>query len=238
MKKEMNNRIVYIMMALVFAALAGQAQEGKVYVAGELRKIMHQHDIGAKVSLDTLQDKPDLYAVGALDSLDGEILIEGGRSFVSRVKDGEVEVFNDFSHKATLLVYAQVSKWQEMDLPDSIRDAASLAAFLAELVSQKGLNAPFAFRLEGVFDSVAYHVITNTSGKNANHRERHEAAYKGELKQEKAYITGFWSDSHHGIFTHHGSDVHMHVRNEPGDQAGHIDHLVIGNSIKLFIPVL
>ncbi|ELR73110.1 hypothetical protein C900_05745 [Fulvivirga imtechensis AK7] len=212
-------------------------QDVEVHYAGELRKMMHQNDISAKVDLDTLRGMGRLYAIGALDSLKGEILVENGTPYVSVVQNGGVSVLNDFNYQATLLVYTIVEAWGRHNLPDTVETMKDLEYYLSGLAKKEGLRSPFPFRLEGKATAAEYHVIQPLAVSKATHDEHRKAGYQGVLENEKVYITGFYSTGHHGIFTHHNSNLHMHVRNEKADEMGHVDALRLDKDVKLFIPV-
>lgn len=53
--------------------------------------MMMQNDVGEKVRLDTLQAREHLYGLGAVENLDGEILIWDGEVRVSRIRDNSIE---------------------------------------------------------------------------------------------------------------------------------------------------
>ena len=56
---------------------------GQVEVYGALRSMFHEGQTGPMVSLRTLLPNPDLYAVGALTELSGEITVLGGTTYLS-----------------------------------------------------------------------------------------------------------------------------------------------------------
>ena len=61
----------------------GSSDVGTVVAYGALRQIFHENDLSGKVSLSDLLPDPDLYAVGALSDLRGEVTIVGGRTYLS-----------------------------------------------------------------------------------------------------------------------------------------------------------
>lgn len=207
----------------------------EVQHAGQLRGIMHKNDISAKVAIDSLLERPNLFAVGALDSLSGEIIVEDGVAYISEVENDAVNLSEDKNAYAALLVYTWVKEWQEMPLPDSLSSLQSLENFLLHLSNAKGGDKPFPFRLKGKPESVSYHVIRPLAA-DATHDERKAAGFSGALTNEELSIVGFYSGKHHGVFTHHDSNIHMHMINEAKSIAGHIDDIKIGNNVQLYIP--
>ncbi len=198
---------------------------------GELRQIMHQGKIEARVSLDSIT-RPGLYAVGALDSLRGEILIENGHSIIATVDSIGPSILASNQVLATLLVYSTVHEWDTMVVTTS-----NLEKVLESIASDKQLNTPFPFVIQGKFPKLMYHIINFDP--NSDFSQHKKGAYIGELTDQVVTITGFYSDHHQGIFTHHDSRVHMHVRNEDFAEMGHVDELETGtNSFTLLLPKL
>ena len=90
--------------------------------------------------------------------------------------------------------------------------------------------------VRGSFPHLQYHVINFDAnlGTISNHRE---GAYEGQLRGEQVTILGFYSRQHEGLFTHHGSYTHMHVRNQQGTVMGHLDEIELGSStFTLLLP--
>jgi len=48
-------------------------------------------------------------------------------------------------------------------------------------------------------------------------------------------MIGFFSTKHKGVFTHHGSFLHMHLISEDESKMGHLDNLGI-EEMKSFLP--
>ena len=61
----------------------GASWDGEVQVHGALRAMFHQGETGKKVGMDALLPNPDLYALGALVDLSGEITVIGGKAYLS-----------------------------------------------------------------------------------------------------------------------------------------------------------
>lgn len=237
MKKFSFRYILFLVTGTLIACEPQIQEDVEVHFQGELRKIMHENDISAKVDLDTLQKREHLYAIGALDSLKGEILVENGVPYMSTIQNDLIRVLKDFDHRAALLVYTEVAEWKKFDIPDSVKSMKGLELYLSEMMKKSDQELPFPFRLEGEDIAVEYHIIQPLKQHNATHEAHRKAGYQGQLKGEMIYITGFYSNNHHGIFTHHDSNLHMHVRNQEADEVGHVDGLTLGKNVKLFIPV-
>ena len=226
---------VPVVAVWVSACAASHNGDYEVLHAGQLRDIMHKNDISAKVAIDSLLERPGLFAVGALDALSGEVMIEDGVPFVSKAKDGVVAVSKDREVAATLLVYTYVSEWEEVQLPDSVVSLKDMEFFLSLLRGAEGSVKPLPFRLKGQPAFVKFHIIRPSTG-HATHEEIRAAAFSDTLEEAKISIVGFYSDRHQGVFTHHDSNIHMHVINEERSKAGHVDDIRLGGNVKLYVP--
>ena len=49
-------------------------------------------------------------------------------------------------------------------------------------------------------------------------------------------LLGFYSDSHHAIFTHHTTNMHIHMKLKDEKIAGHVDDLKLGLNMILKLP--
>lgn len=229
--------IKYIVLTVAVWASSCTANHNgdyEVLHAGQLRDIMHKNDISAKVAIDSLLERPGLFAVGALDALSGEIMIEDGLPSVSKAKDGVVSVSEDHDIAATLLVYTYVGEWKEVQLPDSVVSLKDLEIFLSKMRTVEG-GKPLPFRLKGQPEFVKFHIVRPLGG-NATHEEIRAAAFAATLTGSQVSAVGFYSNQHRGVFTHHDSNIHMHVVNEQRSMAGHVDDIRLSGNVKLYVP--
>ena len=96
------------MLLLLFCSAVVYAGEYQVNYAGALKNFMRKGDISAKFSLQSLEGKKGLYALGAFEGLKGEIQIFNSAPSNSLVLDGKLASDTSYQKKVTLLVYAQV----------------------------------------------------------------------------------------------------------------------------------
>ncbi|MEQ8905328.1 acetolactate decarboxylase [Ekhidna sp.] len=205
----------FILVALFLLACSKSNEYPNVKNIGELRKIMHQGEFQARVSLDTLAKK-ELYGLGALDTLSGEVLVIDGEVFRSYVKNDTLITQTDQSAKATLFVYASVTAWDTIDF-------SSISDIEIQLEKSQDLSKAFPFILLGS-PSVDYHVI-NFDSENGDISKHKEGAFRGSFSNEPLTILGFYSKEAKGIYTHHDSNLHMHVINADETIMGHVDRL-------------
>lgn len=206
---------------------------------GALKNMM-SGNLEATLSLDSLQELPHLYALGALEDLKGEIQVFDGVSYVSTSRpNNKVEIDSNFNHKAALLVYAQIPEWNDGMALKPFSNNAELEKQIKEAALQNGLDVDqaFPFLLKGKSISLDWHVINWPEGDNVhNHKKHQETGSNGILKKENVEIIGFYSEKHQAIYTHHTTFLHMHFKTDKERPiAGHIDQL-IGVDMKLYLP--
>ena len=208
---------------------------------GALKNIMRKGDISAKTTLQKYKDIKNLYALGALENLKGEILILDGKPFNTIVSADSIIIDSTFNKSATLFVHASVSDWIELPVPDNITSESQLIEFISEtaLSIKMNIKKPFPFLVEGKARLVDFHIINWKEGDLEHSHEKHiNSGINKSLNDREILVLGFYSTSHHGIFTHHSSNVHMHLKTQDEQIAGHIDKLVPGKGMILKLPNL
>ncbi len=225
----------------IFISACGNEAGLMVRYKGALRDFMHNGDISAKISLADLKNEPNLYALGAVENLKGEILILKSKPVISFVENGQLKFDNSFKKNAALLVFARVEKWQKIAIPKKIRTYSELEEFI--LGSARGNNIdteePFPFMLNGKVESVEWHVMDWKEGDTEHTPEKHKnSGLRGTLTDENVQILGFYSNKHRAIFTHHSTNMHLHLLSENEDVAGHLDEVVLSDSTILLLPDL
>jgi len=223
--------ITIIVLVTGCSSQKDQATTVTVESIGALREIMHQAKYQARAKLDTIAEKA-LYGLGASDSLSGEIMMMDGEVFESTVQDSQPKTQINPSAEATLLVYAKVSKWDTLNVkPDD-----TLEKLVDKYAKEHKLKAPFPFIILGEPHQLSYHIINfdAENGSIANHKA---GSYQGKIKNEGLTILGFYATDAKGVYTHHDSNLHMHVLNERKTQMGHVEDISWGeNDIQLLIP--
>jgi acetolactate decarboxylase len=201
---------------------------------------MHKNDLTAKADLSSLAGTPHVYALGALENLKGELLIWDGQPFISQQLDSFVTIEHSLDYQAALLVYSSVQKWEEIEIPDNIFTYQDLEEFILQTAISRQLDTalPFPFLVKGKVQGLNWHVINWPDGDSVHTHQKHKTsgAY-GKILKTEVDILGFYSAHHHAIFTHHSTNMHMHVKTKDGKLAGHVDDLEIGK-MTLYIPKL
>lgn len=204
-----------------------------------MREMFANGDIGGNIALAEFRNSPHLYAVAPLEGLRGEITVWDGTPYVSYVRDNAVVVEHKDDAKAIFMVWAQVAEWSEVAAPETVKSYIELEQFVAEEAKRAGvdINEPFPLLLKGAPQKVDWHINNYVSDNTPLTREKHDQAkFKGALENEAVEIVGFYSDKHAGVFTHHTTKMHLHVRSVSGKVMGHLDDIMLGGGIKLYLP--
>lgn len=206
-----------------------------IKIVGAMKNVMWKGELGSSIDLDTISDKNGLYGIGPVSYLTGELLLNNGKSFVSKVtSDSTMTVEKTFDVSAPFFVYANVNEWNEFDLPPNVKTIQDLEKFIDEKTTE--FKRPLAFKISGQVSSAIIHIQNLPEGtKVSSPDEAHQGQTNYNLENVDAEIIGFFSTEHKGIFTHHDSFLHLHLITKDESKMGHLDKLEIGE-MKLFLP--
>ncbi len=222
-----------IIIALLLAGCK-QMSAPVVNIAGNLQSIMMKIETQATFDLRDLKGQPNVYALGAVEGLKGEILVMDSQPFVTSVVEDTFSFRNSFDTKATLLVSTRVKEWHSYPLEESM-DSKELAAFAKKMAEENQVEEPFPFLVKGKAQQVKWHIVNGGSGKsNASHSDHAASGFSSELIESNVEVLGFYSTAHQGVFTHRGQNSHMHFKDRYS--MGHVDDLIIDKGSLLFIP--
>lgn len=207
-----------------------------VHIIGAMKNVMRKGDLSDRINPDTLSDKSHLYGLGPLTHLTGELLINEGKCYVSKVTPDSVgmSVTRDCAVSAPFFVYARVKEWEAVPLPAEVKSIADLEEFIE--TSTKDRKRPFAFKLYGIVNSAVIHIQNLPPGTRVSSpAEAHQGQVNYNLPKTAANIIGFFSTEHQGIFTHHDSYLHLHLITRDEQSMGHLDKAEFGDMI-LYLP--
>ena len=207
-----------------------------IQVAGAMKNVMWKGELDGVINLDTIQNRKGLYGLGPVSFLTGELLINDGKSYVSRVlTDSTMSVKETDKVAAPFFVYGNVNEWKEVELPENVHDSKTLETFIDN--NTKDAKRPFAFKLNGDVETASIHIQSLPEGSVVSSpEEAHQGQTSYPISNEEAEIIGFFSTEHQGIFTHHDSFLHMHLITTDAKKMGHLDEVEFKN-MKLFLPV-
>ena len=215
--------------------------EVKVHHYGALKNMMHKGDLSSNVTLDELKDINHLYALGAVENLKGEVLVLDGIPSISYVKGNDslktMMIDSSFEKNACLLVIASVEEWKSINIPNTVVTYDDFEIFVEEIAAENGVNTvePFPFMIEGVAKSFDWHVIDWPEGDTEHSHDKHiHSGLYGTHENQAVAMLGFYSNKHHAIFTHHTTNMHVHVKSDRA--TGHADGFVLGENMMLKLP--
>jgi acetolactate decarboxylase len=196
----------------------------EVRIKGMLRDVIRNGKIKAAVSMDTIDVSDDFLALGPLENLRGEITAVAGKIYVSSVVNDSVVVRTDRQAKAPLLVYSKDKIHAEKKLPDDVVTLDDLEKYLDGFQSETA----FAFTVHATARTLVGHVFDLPSGSTVHsHEDARKYQKTTTLTDTKVILVGFYSQQHHGVFTHHDSNVHIHVLTDDKKYMGHLESIVM-----------
>ncbi len=230
--------MIKLFLATLLICTASVRYLPEVKVAGALSNIMVDGDLSAHINLDTL-NKTHLYGLGPVAGLKGELVVIDGKIY-STYKDGSKIVSQqNKTSLAAMLVYSKVEKWKEISIQSTIKNYVELEDLVKQTAKKNGydIEKPFSFKIKSSPIKTSYHVIDwkpGTEHTMANHKQ---FAYSGTFSNEPMLLLGFYSPHHESIFTHHTTNMHVHILEEKFGTVGHLDDMQIDGTIKIYLPV-
>lgn len=221
----------------VFSSSLYAQRPTDVTVIGQMKDVMWKGELHGKIHLDTINDKNNLYGLGPVEYLSGEVLIINGKSYKSTVvSETTMKVEETYNIKAPFFGFANIAGWREQQLPDSIITIQQLEQYLSQITRSD--KRPFMFRLAGIVQQANIHVVNLPKGtKVSSPAEAHQGQVNYTISNKQADIIGFFSTEHKAIFTHHDTYLHMHLITADRKQMGHLDEMLLKKgTVKLYLP--
>ncbi|NBC57914.1 MAG: alpha-acetolactate decarboxylase [Bacteroidetes bacterium] len=228
-----------LFFSLVLLFLAVSCRESiklnEVQSVSAMKNVMWKGELGAKIQLDTL-NKNGLYGIGPLEGLAGEITIVEGQIYISTVDDNnQIRVEKQPHVGAPFFVYTNAEKFKEIKLPEDVTNLNLLNKFLSK---NHDTDNAYMFKLKGQIESGKIHVQNlppNT--KVSSPKEAHQGQVDFEIDNKAVEMIGFYSNSAHGVYTHHDTNIHVHLITKDKTMMGHCDATSFNpKSIKLYLP--
>lgn len=208
----------------------------EVHLVGAMHRVMQQGELNALVCTDTLSGS-HLYGMGPVEHLRGEITIIDGAVFTASVTtDTTMVVQQSKAVCAPFLGWAEIPRWSEFQLPDSVTSNKALERFLTVALPNEG--RPYFFKLSGRINNALIHVLNLPPGAEI---KVPGDARKGQLNMHtgsmEVDIIGFFSTMHQRIFTHHDSFLHLHMISKDRRLMGHLDELKFSpGGLNFYVP--
>ncbi len=240
-------------MVLFMTPLGVSQGEGKVLQYGKMHEAIGQQQHQGRVLLQEIVKTPGFFGVGALERLEGEITIVGGKITITGVDaKGELQPWEAKSpdrsagdQQATMLVGSYVKSWTEHPLEQAV-EADNLDRFIGQTAEKAGLDSsqPFMFTLQGELTDLRFHVINGACPMHARLKKRelpeNLRPYEGELGKISATLVGVFAKDAVGNLTHPGTSTHMHVlMTDPASGkviTGHVEQVGVRAGAVLRFP--
>ncbi|MBT6964777.1 MAG: decarboxylase [Flavobacteriales bacterium] len=233
--------LILFLIIIMNSCSVSNDKQVEVHHFGALKNMMHKGDLSAKVTLDELKEMNHLFALGAVENLKGEVLILDGIPSVSYVKGNDssktMMLDDSFEKNACLLVLASVEEWESINIPNTVVTYEEFEGYVAETAAEKGIDIekPFPFMIEGLAKSFDWHIIDWPENDTEHSHEKHiYSGLYGTLENQTVEMLGFYSNKHHAIFTHHSTNMHVHVKSDKA--TGHADNFTLGENMILKLP--
>lgn len=211
---------------------------------GGMREVLREGKSQRRIAVADAIARPHAYAVGALESLGGEITIADGDVWVGRVESGKLRVTGprpSSADGAALLILAHVDKWTQDTLPAAATDN-ELEAAIERVARQHGVDVshPFPFEIDGQLNGLSMHVINGMCPMSGDAR----GARDGQPWQftlaapARGRIVGFFARDSAGEITHHGTSIHAHALLELDETrlTGHVEGLTVAAGAIVRVP--
>jgi alpha-acetolactate decarboxylase len=216
--------------------------QSDVEVYGALRAMFHQGQTQSMVNLAGLNKHPNLYAVGALADLSGEVTAYDGQLYLSypEGKTGRSIAPTSTVEGATLLVTATAAEWTSVTTREAI-SFDQLDQRIGELAQSAGMDLEqrFPFRIEGGVEDLHYHIIDGSKLQDGgtSHKDHLAASIQVQAGNAQAKLIGFYSKYDERVFTHMGSTTHVHCILEEPLATGHVDHVTLPAGTVVQFPL-
>lgn len=218
------------------------AWHGDIERWGTLREALRDGEDQARVDVADVARK-NVYAVGALEGLRGEITVVDGEVWISEgdVKSPVTTRGATTSAKATVLFAAEVREWREFVVGMDV-DPSELDAYIASQAHAAGIDTrkPFPFVVEGGLRHLQMHVIAGECPIRARMlgQEMTSPAYQFHGESVDGRLVGVYATDSSGILCHMGSRTHVHALLErDGALTGHAETVGLAKGALLKLPI-
>jgi len=225
-------------------------REGLVEFAGAQKDIFATGKAERVMGLQELAGTKNLFAIGPVEGLDGEITIFNSQPYISQVRGNDFEVHNSFDYGAIFLVWSAQAEWRDIAIPETVKGYLDLQDFVKEQALAAGIDngKTFAFQLVGTPVEIKYHInVDRTEGQLITEELFKKSKAGFVIKNEPVDIIGFYSENHPGVFITKAAPaikpdsgrqnaIHIHAVSKVGKATGHIDDLTLGQGMILRLP--
>ena len=230
-----------VILSLLVVSCASPTWDGELRSWGTVHEVMRFERTAGRVELAEAAASPAAVGLGALEGLQGEVLVLDGRVWVSRSagdarpdarapKPGE---------RATLLFLAEVPRWLDVEV-DRHLAGEELEAFVRAAARDAGLDPrrPLPFVLDGPLAELQLHVTAGRCPRAHPELADDERPFRAEFGATRGTLVGVFAEDAGGDLMHHGEKAHLHAL-VGGERplVGHVDGVVVAPGAVLRLPV-
>ncbi|MCH7406341.1 acetolactate decarboxylase [Belliella aquatica] len=237
----------YLFISILMIPIWSQAQN--IQLIGSTAQIMKEKNLSANIDLDTITNRKFLYAIGAMENLQGEIIVFNGKPLYAGLDENRLPYWEQtFDKKAIFLVRSNVDAWHKTVFRDDpISNRQELTKIIMREASKAGLDTVggFPFRIRAKADQIQAHIafLRLETVTNFTPQGKKQDDYPLALEDQNVWIIGFAGKTAGGRFAipamgnNPASELHMHYIRTDKEEAGHIEDLVINGIWQLCLPL-
>ena len=242
--EHMKPRLLLLFSSLVLLpachAPRGAAWKGDLASWGTLREALRDGSDQERVRL-TEVGGANVYGLGALAGLAGEVTIVDGEVWVTRGDSTHVTTRGrSVDEGATVLFTWEVERWQDVRVRTAV-DPSELEVFVEARAREAGIDTsrPFPFLVKGTLEHLDVHVVNGECPIRARMmgNEASANAFRLSTPSTPGILVGIFAPDSVGVVCHMGSRTHVHaVLEENGGLTGHVETVGLAAGSVLQLP--
>jgi hypothetical protein len=237
-KSTMNIRkpALYVAMTLALGACATVVATNPAWAPqwkGVASDTLLKSEMGANVALKPLVAAGNMYGLGPVSGIKGEVALWDSDPVMGMIVDGKPAIVRNADAYATWLIWSQVKTWKTVALPNKPLSYAEINAIVTELASANGIapEQPLPFLIKGKTNSASVHIVNyQHDGKPMTKEKIVALKTRFSLGSETVDVLGFRSAKH----STNPGDIHMHARTS--NAIYHIDDVKLAAGATLYLP--
>ncbi|MEO6166559.1 MAG: hypothetical protein ABIO46_07340 [Chitinophagales bacterium] len=240
---SLRNKMWLVVIGSWLVVMATSCDDRKVVSVtrvGELEHLIRDGDLTTHARLKDINVQPNLYAIGNVTNNDGLITVLDGKCYTTSVDTAKKLVIDSSCNsEATLLLYSNVVKWKDYEIPFDVTTWKQLEQFIGNMASKYNVSKTeaFCFRLNGTAVEVSWHVLKWRSNmKEITYKKMHTLGATGYIFNEPIEAIGFYSKESKEIFVHQETVLNMHFVNHDHSISGRIEDMKLDGKMKLYLP--
>jgi alpha-acetolactate decarboxylase len=248
---QFNSGLAALALLVCHTSIHAQTTDFRHY--GDFTQMMLTGRLSGQVPLSQLDTGRNVWGVGALAELKGEIIQIDGRILVSPGGDSRGQVRAPVQGEtAVLWAGGRVTNWVPINIPENMSQA-SLETFFQQQAERfkLDLERPWLFRVSGEYAHLIWHVVTGEpasvgSGEHAHSdHAQHGSGHANQRSGMKVFrnpsargqLVGVYSGGKlEGVVSHRGERFHVHFVDSDMKVSGHVDQYSVRAGSTLWLP--